>query len=253
MKKLLIFGGTSEEHDLLEALEPFGLETILCVASDYGRMMAPEGNRRLRVRTGRLDANQIGALIRREGFFCVIDSTHPYAVEATKNIKAAALETGISYLRLLREKSDTDSAIVVRSIGEAAKALDKSSGNVLLTTGSKELSAFTGVRDFAHRLYARVLPTAESINACLENGFLPHHIIAMHGPFSHELNIAIMRQFDIRLLVTKDGGRAGGYPDKLSAARALNADVIVIRRPEEDGLKLADIHAAVSKLLEVAK
>lgn len=251
MKKLLIFGGTSEEHALLHALAPFDLNITLCVASDYGRHMAPAGDQRLQVKTGRMDLIQIQELIRGEGFFCVVDATHPYAVDVTKNLKAAAAQSGIHYLRLLRERSIPERAAVVATMQEAAEKLNETSGNVLLTTGSKELSVFTGVRDFENRLYPRVLPTVESISACRANGFLPNHIIAMHGPFSKELNVALMRQFDIRIIVTKDGGSLGGFPEKLSAARELNADVIVIRRPEEDGLTLGQVVAGVSNLLEV--
>lgn len=57
----------------------------------------------------------------------------------------------------------------------------------------------------------------------------------MMGPFSHRLNLALMEQFAISVLVTKDGGEAGGMPEKLSAAREHGAKVVVIRRPLETG------------------
>ncbi|SHI00010.1 precorrin-6A/cobalt-precorrin-6A reductase [Sporobacter termitidis DSM 10068] len=250
MKKLLIFGGTSEEHALVRALAPLGLDITLCVASDYGRLMAPAGHN-MRVETGRLDLLQIRELLRREGFVGVVDATHPYAVEATKNIRAAAFESGVSYFRLLRDKSVPKSAVIAATVQDAAEKLNGTSGNVLLTTGSKELAAFTAVRDFKNRLYPRVLPTAESLGACMRHGFLPNHIIAMHGPFSQELNIALMRQFDIKTLVTKDGGALGGFPEKVGAAEELGAGLIVIRRPEEDGLTLGEVVTGVAKLLEV--
>jgi len=102
-------------------------------------------------------------LIRREGFFCTIDATHPYAVEVSANIKAAAKETKIPYLRLLREKSKTGGSMVVSSVQAAAEILGELKGAALITTGSKELAAFTAVPDFKKRLYPRVLPTVESI------------------------------------------------------------------------------------------
>ena len=57
----------------------------------------------------------------------------------------------------------------------------------------------------------------------------------MQGPFSHRLNLALMEQLSIAILVTKDGGKAGGMPEKLSAAREHGAAVVVIRRPPEAG------------------
>ena len=85
------------------------------------------------------------------------------------------------------------------------------------------------------RLYPRVLPTLESIAAC-EAANIPHrNIIAMQGPFSFALNQAMMEQFHIRWLVTKDGGAAGGFDEKAAAASAAGAQLVVIRRPPEQG------------------
>ena len=57
----------------------------------------------------------------------------------------------------------------------------------------------------------------------------------MQGPFSLALNLALMRQFDIRYLVTKDGGTAGGFGEKAEAARQAGATLVVIRRPADSG------------------
>jgi precorrin-6x reductase len=249
MKKLLIFGGTSEEHALIKALAPFDLTLMLSVVSDYGRQLAAV-HPGIRILTGRLDTDQMSALLRRENSICVVDATHPYAAEATANIKAAASAAGIPYLRLQRRHSDLGSAILVNTISEAAEKLNNLTGNVLLTTGSKELSAFRSVTDYRERLYLRVLPTEESINACLSSGFLQTHIIAMHGPFSKELNVALMRQFNIRTLVTKDGGTQGGFPEKLAAAADLKASIIVIRRPDDEGLTESALISRIGALLE---
>ena len=89
---------------------------------------------------------------------------------------------------------------------QAAEALAAKEGNLLLATGAKELAQFAAIPP--ERLYPRVLPTLESITAC-EAANIPHrNIIAMQGPFSFALNQAMMEQFHIRWLVTKDGGAA---------------------------------------------
>ncbi len=41
----------------------------------------------------------------------------------------------------------------------------------------------------------------------------------MQGTFSYALNRALMEQFAIRFLVTKDGGAAGGFEEKARAAQ----------------------------------
>ena len=75
----------------------------------------------------------------------------------------------------------------------------------------------------------------QGIAAC-EAAHIPHrNIIAMQGPFSLGLNIALMEQFSIRFLVTKDGGAAGGFAEKVQAAQTAGAQLVVLRRPPETG------------------
>ncbi len=55
----------------------------------------------------------------------------------------------------------------------------------------------------------------------------------MQGPFSEELNTAMLRQFECRYLVTKETGKAGGFEEKLRAAKKAGAKVVLIGRPAE--------------------
>ena len=101
----------------------------------------------------------------------------------------------------------------------------------------------------AARLYPRVLPTVAGITAC-EGAGIPHrNIIAMQGPFTLELNLALMQQFHIRYLVTKDGGSAGGFAEKAQAAAQSEATLVVLRRPEECGETAEEILQRCRELL----
>ena len=184
------------------------------------------------VHAGRLQPDAMAALL--AGADLCIDATHPYAVDATKNIRVAAAQAGVEYRRLLRAQSPLpEGCAVFETAAQAAEYLARQSGNVLLATGAKELSAFASL-DPA-RLYPRVLPTPEGIAAC-EAAHIPHrNIIAMQGPFSLALNVALMEQFHIRYLVTKDGGAAGGFAEKVQAAAKTGAQLVVLRRPPEVG------------------
>ena len=63
----------------------------------------------------------------------------------------------------------------------------------------------------------------------------------MQGPFSQKLNEALMEQLGIAVLVTKDGGAAGGFPQKRAAAGALGVKLVVISRPRETGASPEEI------------
>jgi precorrin-6x reductase len=152
----------------------------------------------------------------------------------TRNVARAAEQAYVPYVRLVRERGKIpQDAIVVDDADEAAKVCKTLSGNILLTTGTKELEPFLALP--LCRLYPRVLPSSKNI-ATLEQAGIPHrNIIAMEGPFSLELNVAIIRQFHIEILVTKDGGTVGGFPEKAEAAKTTGTELIVLRSPEEKG------------------
>lgn len=243
MTKLCVFAGTTEGRKLLELLSGQQLELWACVATDYGESLLTPAET-LHIHGGRMDQGEMEALFRREGFACVIDATHPYAQAVTENIAAACAATKTEYLRLLRpEKQHTDGMVLVSSAEEAAAYLSGTEGNILLTTGSKELSRFSAL---SSRAYARVLPMEASLQSCREAGFEPSHIIAMQGPFSTEMNLALLNMCHARYLVTKEGGSSGGFEEKAEAARQAGVTLVLIGRPkQEDGL---DFSALVKRL-----
>ena len=229
--RFVIFGGTTEGRALSRELAALGADVTACVATEYGREEQGEFPG-ITVLTGRLEIDGMVKVLR--GAALCVDATHPYAIRATENIRAAAERESVPYKRLLRRASvlPVDS-VVVENADEAVGFLAGMAGNILLTTGAKELAAFASLG--GERLYPRVLPLAESLAACEAAGIPQSNIIAMQGPFSEELNLALIRQFSICCLVTKDGGEAGGFAEKAAAAAAGGAVLIVIRRPEEHG------------------
>ena len=184
MNKVLLFGGTGEGRALAEWMAARGIPHTVCVATEYGETLLPAG---AEAHVGRMDSGEMEALMRAGGYSLAVDATHPYAVEATKNIRAAAARAGVEYHRLLRAPSPLpEGALVFAGAAEAAQELARTEGNVLLTTGAKELGAFAPIAP--ERCYPRVLPMADSLERCLTLGFPPKNIICMQGPFSRELN-----------------------------------------------------------------
>lgn len=238
--KILLFGGTAEGHALALALAQAGHSVTCCVATDYGRdVLAPAEN--LTVRTGRMDEAQMRCKLQ-SGYDVVIDATHPYAAQVSENIRAAAKKASVPYDRLIRPREQAEHVLWADSPEDAVRMLEDIPGNILLTTGSKDLAAFATLPDFARRVWARVLPSMDSLSHALSLGFPAAHIICMQGPFSQELNVATLRQIDAKTLVSKDTGRAGGFAEKAQAAEQAGATLLVIRRPTvEAGLTLEEM------------
>ena len=247
-KKLCVFAGTTEGRELIELLEGESVSVTACVATEYGEsLLTPREG--LTVSHERLTEEEMEKLFRREQFHLVVDATHPYAAAVTENIAAACERTGTEYLRLLRSSAgDAEGAVRVPDIEGAVAYLERTEGNVLLTTGSKELKKYSGLLDFAGRCYARVLPMEASLRSCQEAGLAPDHVIAMQGPFSREMNTAMLRAVGAKYLVTKDAGGLGGFEEKAAAARDAGAVLVVVGRPpQREGL---DFSAAMALLKE---
>lgn len=241
MYKLCIFAGTTEGRELAAFLSGQDVSVTACVATEYGEtLLEPAEN--LTIRAGRLTQEEMEALFRENHFDLVLDATHPYAKIVTDNICCACTNARMDYLRILREDSAvSENAVYVPDIPGAVEYLNTTEGNILLTTGSKELAAFTGLHDFENRVYARVLPMDSSLLSCQNAGLKPARIIAMQGPFSEEMNLAMLHAIGAAYLVTKDGGTTGGFGEKAAAAEKAGAKLVVIGRPaQKQGVTLAE-------------
>lgn len=237
MYKLCVFAGTTEGRRLVELLADAPVEVTACVATEYGETLLTPRDR-LTVSHRRLTEEEMEALLVRERFDLTVDATHPYAAEVTENIARACRRAGVEYLRLLREAdAPPEGAVYLPDTESAVNWLAGTEGNILLTTGSKELVKYATLPGFARRVYARVLPMEASLSACRAAGLGPDRIIAMQGPFSREMNAALLRAVSAKYLVTKDTGETGGFGEKAAAARDAGAVLVVVGRPaQREGL-----------------
>lgn len=251
-KKLGIFGGTYEGRLLAEFCREKGIPAAVSVATSYGSQLLTG-----EIRTGRMNAREMAKWIRQQNISAVIDATHPFARDASDQIRLACTAAQVEYLRLIREENTCENGdlsgeqsqeepkpnaniLWASSCKEAAALLNKEllqhpERNALLTTGSKELSCFTAEKSLLPRLFIRVLPSIEALRACQEAGFCGKQIIAMQGPFSLELNQALIHAVRASYLVTKESGDAGGFREKIEAALLCGCKVIAVRRPKEEG------------------
>ena len=241
MAEILIFSGTTEGRELAEALCARQIDCMASVATEYGREVMRQ-QEHLVIREGRMGESEMEELMRTGAFLAVVDATHPYAVEVTEHIKESAKKTNLPYLRLSRstaaEREIAEHEWMIHTVAdtqECVELLSKLPGNILLTTGSKELHAYAAREEIRERLFVRVLPGVESIEICHREQIPGKQIIAMQGPFGTELNEALIRQYDIGVLVTKESGQAGGFPEKIRAAEHTKIPVVMIQNPEQAG------------------
>jgi precorrin-6A/cobalt-precorrin-6A reductase len=219
--RILILGGTGEARELAAALVAAGADVISSLAGRVRQPRLPDGH----VRTGGFGgADGLAAFLRDEAITHVVDATHPFAASITANAALAAAKAGTPLLVLRRPGWDADpSWSNVADIRAAAEAVRAWPGDgVFLTTGRRDLSAFAA--DDRHRFLVRTVDPPD--------GPVPPRmtLILDRGPYTVDSESALMREHGTGLLVTKNSG-GPMTAAKLTAAKSLGVDVIMIRRP----------------------
>ena len=231
--KVLVFAGTTEGGAITDLLANAGIKVHACVATEYGRTsLRPNPN--VEVSAHPLPPEEMRALMKE--YPVVVDATHPYAVRITAHIKEACADTGAEYIRLRRPESFAtgDDIVAVDSIDAAVEYLKGTEGNILVTTGSRDIAKYTAIPNYRERVFARVLSISDSVSECAKNGFEGKNLFAMQGPFCEELDYGMMVQIDAKFMVTKDSGAPGGFAEKVAAARRAGVTIVLVGRPQEE-------------------
>lgn len=257
MCKVIIFAGTTEGRQLAQYLGSKKIATYVCTATEYGESLI-QRSQYVEVSGKRLSKEEIKLLLKDKNPEFVIDATHPYATVVSNYVKEVCESLNFTYLRLLREESDDfqqkPDLVYVNSVEEACKYLETTTGNIFVTTGSKELKEYTKLSNYKERVYARVLSSKEAMNQVMELGFEGKNLICMQGPFCEELNFFMFQESNAKYLVTKEAGKNGGFLEKINAALKLSMTPIVIGRPkEEKGYSYLEVVSLLNKEFQIEK
>jgi precorrin-6x reductase len=233
---ILVFAGTKDGRDwVLDRLNK-GDQIVVSVATDYGASLYPS-HTHLHVVHGRKNQGEMQLWFAQLTPEQVVDATHPYAVEVSRNIQEACRALSLPYERILRETVlQTLDSLDVRTFdhyGAITDHLEKTQGNILWTIGSNALDQVMKP-NLLLRSYVRVLPTSVVIKKCEALGLDARRILGMQGPFSFEMNQAIYRDLNIKHMVTKDSGTTGGTLEKVLPALEMGIQVLVYGRPNEE-------------------
>ncbi|MBP1156839.1 MULTISPECIES: precorrin-6A reductase [unclassified Paenibacillus] len=249
---ILMLAGTSDARELAVRIHGAGYNLLSTVVTESAAKSLEEAG--IPVQIGRLDAGGMAELIRTRGVQVVVDASHPFAEEASRQAMAAALQSEVPYIRYERERGTYEGhprLIFVDDYEQAAELAAERRGVIMLTTGSKTLHIFAerliGLPDT--RLVARMLPRKDNMDKCEQLGVEQKNIVAMQGPFSKELNQALYRHYGVTTVITKESGKIGAVEEKLAAALEMDIDTIVIGRPQLDyGVVYSEFEGVLEEL-----
>ena len=229
---ILVLGGTSDSLEICDRINKYkNLPYILSVTTSYGEDLARKHAKN--VITGKLAKEDMINFIEQNNINKIIDATHPYAIEVSKNAIQCATELNIDYIRYERksliDSINYENKYIVNSIEDACKIAREKGRNIFIGTGSKNLPQIV---DFIpdRNLIVRVLPTSDVILSCENLGLNADNIIAMKGPFNQSINEEFYKHYDIDIVITKESGTAGGFLEKVNACEALKIPVVIIAR-----------------------
>lgn len=230
---IFCIAGTGDGRALALRLRRENWPLLVSVVSEYGERLVKAAD--LPVVQTALDQAGMEVFLQEQGVRLVVDASHPYAVNVSRNAMAACEKVKVPYVRYERPASDLPeykNLHVAVDYEEAARLAAGLGETIFLTTGSRQLGVFRAEPLLqGKRLVARVLPEASVLEQCRNLGFLPKDIVAMQGPFSLELNQALYRAFQAEVVVLKNSGNPGGCAEKIAAAVALGLQVVLVDRP----------------------
>lgn len=235
---ILVLGGTSDSLKICDRLSEIGInDFVLSVATEFGRELAESHAKE--IINGKMDKEEMIGFIQDNKIRQVIDATHPYAVEVSRNAIDACEEADIKYIRFERksllEEIKYQGEFIVDTTEEACNMImsHEEWENVFIATGSKNLGTYVKLLK-SKTLTARVLPTSDVLRNCESMGLNADNILAIKGPFSKEINVAILNHAKVDVVITKESGFAGGFLDKIEACEEVGIPVIIIKRKTID-------------------
>lgn len=204
---ILVMAGTSDGRLIVQNLVEMGKKVMACAATPYGAALL-EGCGAAEVTGRRLSGAEIGQLIDDKKIDLLVDATHPYAQEVTATAIKVCREKGIRYIRYQRPSTRIQEQPLIHYAGSYESAAQKAAalGKIIfLATGSKTLGIFvTEARKKGCRVIVRLLPDPKELEKCFRLGLTPADVVAMQGPYSLELNTALLRHYQAEVLVTKE-------------------------------------------------
>lgn len=252
-----IVGGTKDSRDILNKLIESGFSNIVVsTATNYGGklledVISKNEDKNIRSVSEKMENDIMENFIKENSIDLVIDASHPYAQNVSRNVIGVSNKLGVKYIRFERKMLDYDIENVIKfeKLSDMVKFITNQSGkNILSTLGSNNLEEIKSMGE-KNNLYVRILPTTDSIQKAENMGYLPSKIIAIQGPIDKILNKAMLESYKIDYLITKESGATGGEQEKVEACKEVGATILVLKRPFVDyGIIYDSIDELVSSI-----
>ncbi|AUM94820.1 TPA: cobalt-precorrin-6A reductase [Clostridium botulinum] len=225
--------GTSEGREILSLLNKFTDNILISTATAYGGEIL-KNYKYKKLNTKPLNKEELSNMLKENQVNILIDASHPYALEVTKNAREVSKDLNIKYVRYERPSSVEEfkknkKVVFLEDYKDLNEALKNIKGNILNTSGSRNIDKILNLK-LENRIIHRVLPSIKVLEDCFNLGVKVEDLMAIKGPISKELNKAFIKDYDAKALILKDSGPQGGTKEKILACLECDIYALVIRR-----------------------
>lgn len=215
--RILLLGGVTEALAMARQLGPRHVYSL----AGIGRV--PQGLQ-CQVRVGGYGGVEgLTRYLREAGITLLIDATHPYAAQISRNAANAARNAGIPCWALRRPAWQAQAGDDWREVEDWAGLIEalKPFRRPLFTLGREPLQHLDEIPP-------EQFWTLRALEACPGNERC--EVIGARGPFHIEDERALFQRRHIDVLISKNSGSVATEP-KLEVARELGVPVLVLKRP----------------------
>ncbi|PSL26385.1 precorrin-6A reductase [Chitinophaga ginsengisoli] len=227
---ILVFGGTTEGKKVAGILEKVACPYYYSTKTSIDFQAGPYG----RYRHGALTAAQLQTFCKEHAIKAIIHASHPFATQLHATIHEGAQALSLPVLRFERRYQDRQKHPLVKYCAAYTEALAW-----LEQYPVKRLLALTGVQTIApltdywkkHDTIFRILPRESSLALAEQAGFPKEKLIQEMPGDDLEQELAIIRQYNISCILTKESGESGFLATKIQAALQSSIPILIIERP----------------------
>ena len=215
--RILLLGGITEALAIARRLGPQHVYSL----AGIGRV--PQ-DLQCQVRVGGFGgAEGLASYLREAGITLLIDATHPYAAQISRNAASAARIAGVPCWALRRPAWQAQAGDDWREVEDWAGLIEalKPFRRPLFTLGREPLQHL-------EEIPPEQFWTLRALEACPGNARC--EVIGARGPFHIEDERALFQRRKIDVLISKNSGSVATEP-KLEVARELGVTVLILKRP----------------------
>lgn len=237
--RIWILSGTGEGPPLTRTLVERGWRVQVSVVTDAAAL-AYKGIALDQIRIGALDGQAaMASVLREQGpFRWVVDATHPFATLVTRDLLEVCDRLGQPLLRLERPTPAIGAAELLNHPDDL-KDRPLLGRRLLIALGARHLASAVAAGQAAGAdVFARVLPSADSLRRALAVGLPPNRLAVLRpgqGRSPGDLEQALCRRWSISDVLCR---QSGGDTETLwrTVSREQGLRLWLLRRPQEPPL-----------------